>query len=130
MGYTLLIEQYEGYNMFRIIDEITATIKSIKNQLIERGFDGDKLEMAISGYSAGAHLSLVYPYAFAKDSVIPIKFIINYSGPVTLSDEHFYKLATYNDTLDKIDRESIDKAKNENKIVLIDDENFQKYLVI
>ena len=130
MGYTLLIEKYEGYNMFRIIDEITATIKSIKNQLIERGFDGDKLEMAISGYSAGGHLSLVYPYAFAKDSAIPIKFIINYSGPVSLLAEDFYKLATYNDTLDNIDRKSIDKAKNENKIVLINDEVLKQYLVI
>ena len=72
MWYTLLIKQYEVYNIFRIIDEISATIKSIKNQLIKRGFDGDKLEMAIGGYSAGAHLSLIYPYAFLKDSVIPI----------------------------------------------------------
>ena len=129
MGYTLLIEKYEGYNIFRIIDEITATIKSIKNQLIERGFDGDKLEMAIAGYSAGAHLSLIYPYAFAKDSVIPIKFTINYSGPVALLGEYFIKLAKYNDTLDNIDRESIEKAKKDNKIVYMNDAIFQLYLV-
>lgn len=106
MGYTLLLEQYEDYNMFRIIDEITATIKNIKKQLIDRGFDGDILEMAISGFSAGGHLSLIYPYAFAKDSVIPIKFIINFCGPVTLYGDYFIKLATYNDTLDNIDSES------------------------
>ena len=79
MGYTVLLEQYGAYSMFRIIDEITATIKSIKKELVEKGFDGDKLEMAMGGYSAGAHLCLTYAYGFAKDSVIPIKFVLKIS---------------------------------------------------
>jgi acetyl esterase/lipase len=64
IGYTLLNDNYKNYSIFRIIDEITATTKDIKKKLIERGFDGEKLEMAISGYSAGGHLCLIYPYAF------------------------------------------------------------------
>ena len=123
MGYTVLLEQYGAYNMFRIIDEITATIKSIKKELVEKGFDGDKLEMAMGGYSAGAHLCLTYAYGFAKDSVIPIKFVLSLSAPVTLLSEYFVKLAKYNDTLDNIDMESIKKGKSENKVVLINGEN-------
>ena len=82
MGYTLLLEEYKNYNMFRIMDEKIAAIKAIKAKLEDLGFNGEKLEMAISGFSFGEHLCLIYPYAFGKDSVIPIKFITNISGPV------------------------------------------------
>ena len=122
IGYTLLSEEYENYSIFRIIDEITATTKNIKKQLEERGFDGEKLEMAISGYSAGGHLCLLYPYAFGKDSAIPIRFIINFSGVTTLDIDHFIKLANYNVTLDNIDSESIEQARKENKIVPLNTE--------
>ena len=89
MGYTILMNKYEEANIFRMIDEITAAIKSIKKVLINNGFDGDKLELAISGGSAGGHLGLLYPYGFGKNSAIPIKFVINICGPVTLDDYYY-----------------------------------------
>lgn len=73
------------------MDEITETIKTIKAKLEDLGFDGEKLEMAISGFSAGGHLCLIYPYAFINGSV-PIKFITNLSGPVSLDGDYFIKL--------------------------------------
>lgn len=119
MGYTLLANKYEQANIFRIIDEITATIKSIKKELINEGFDGEKLEMAISGGSAGGHLSLLYAYGFGKNSAIPIKFIINLCGPVTLDDFYYIQLKNMNDTLENIDSKSITKAKEEDKVIPI-----------
>ena len=63
LGYTLLVPgKYSEFNIYRMIDEITACIKAIKQELISRGFEGDKLRLAIGGYSAGAHLTLLYSY--------------------------------------------------------------------
>ena len=117
MGYTILMNKYEEANIFRMIDEITAAIKSIKKVLINNGFDGDKLEMAISGGSAGGHLALLYPYGFGKNSAIPIKFVINMCGPVTLDDYYYIQLKNFNDTLDNIDSNSIKKGKKEGKVI-------------
>ena len=119
MGYTLLMSKYEQANVFRMIDEITATIKSIKKELIKAGFNGDKLEMAISGGSAGGHLSLLYAYGFGKNSPIPIKYIINICGPVTLEDYYYIQLKNMDDTLDSIDSKSIKKAREEGKVIPI-----------
>ena len=119
MGYTILMNKYDQANIFRMIDEITATIKSIKKELINAGFNGDKLEMAISGGSAGGHLSLLYAYGFGKNSAIPIKFIINICGPVTLEDYYYIQLKNMDDTLDNIDSKSIKKAREEGKVIPI-----------
>ena len=54
LNYTLLINKYKEHNIFRILDEITACINSIKLKLKEEGFDENKLELAIGGISAGA----------------------------------------------------------------------------
>ena len=133
MGYTLLIN-YEQANIFRMIDEITAAIKSIKKELIKAGFNGDKLEMAISGGSAGGHLSLLYPYGFGKNSPIPIKFIINFCGPSTIDDYYYIQLKNMDDTLDNIDSERIKKAREEGKVIPITefmpDVSLKKFLAV
>ena len=49
MSYTLLIENFTDYNIFKIMDEITACIQSIKEQLISRNYDDSKLELALGG---------------------------------------------------------------------------------
>ena len=117
MGYTLLMNVYKEANIFRITDEITAVIKSIKKELTKVGFDGEKLEMAISGGSAGGHLALLYAYGFGKNSPIPIKFVINMCAPVTIDDYYFIQLKNLNDTLDNIDSQSIKKGKKEGKFM-------------
>ena len=121
IGYTILNGQYEEFNIYRIIDEITASIKAIKNHLIGLGFDGDKLKMAIGGYSAGGHLALLYSYLVKNFDIVPIKFVIDFVGPIGLSStEYFYKLKNENETLENIDDISIiEQAKNEGKLKLI-----------
>ena len=52
MSYTLLNGNYKDYNIFRILDEITACIQSIIVQLKGKGFNEKKLKIAIAGYSA------------------------------------------------------------------------------
>ena len=108
-----LLEENKKYNanIFRILDEITTCIQSIKNFLKLEGFNTEKLEMVIGGASAGGHLSLLYGYSMKDSSPIPIKFILDYCGPVTLDPDHWLKLKKDDQPLDNIDIEDIENAK-------------------
>jgi len=129
MDYTLLSDNYKQNNIFRILDEVTACIESIKKELKDMGFNQTHLELAIGGYSSGAHISLLYSYLF-RDTPLPIKFIINIAGPVTLDPLVWKKLKTDNDTLESIEQSDIEKALNESKIIdVFDDEiNILNYM--
>ena len=116
MEYTFLdVERYNNVNIYRLVDEIIAAVKNIKNFLKNEGFDENKLELCLTGDSAGAHLSLLYSY-LVKNSPIPTKFIVNIVGPVTLESQNLYRVTNLDEPLDNIDQESIDKALKESKI--------------
>ena len=86
------------------------------------GFNKTKLELAIGGYSSGAHISMLYSYLL-RNTPLPIKFIINIAGPVTLDPLIWKKLKTENDTLESIEPSDIEKALNQSKLIdAIDDE--------
>ena len=122
IGYTLLLDYFKVFNIYRIMDEITAAIKAIKQELIQKGFDGDKLIMGIGGYSAGGHLALLYSYLINNIDIIPIKFVVDISGPIGLHEKYFYKLENNNNTFENIDNlDAIEQAKTEGKIVKIVD---------
>ena len=122
VGYTILSEPYNNFNIYRIMDEITACIKSIKNELEKKEFDVNKLKMAIGGYSAGGHLSLLYTYLI-KNFTIPIGLEINYVGPIGIDKKYFYKLNSSNETFESIeDIATIEQAVKEQKIIPIFDE--------
>ena len=122
MDYTLLNDNYSGHNIFRNLDEVTACIENIKEELNNMGFNKTKLELAIGGYSSGAHIGMLYSYLL-RDTPLPIKFIINIAGPVTLDPQIWKKLKDENDTLENIEPSDIEKALNESKIIdAIDDE--------
>ena len=129
VGYTLLISKYKDYNIYRQLDEITACIQSIKEQLSKKGFDINKLDMAVAGYSAGAHLALLYSYLM-KNSPLSIKFAINLCGPMSLDPKFFYKNAKANVTLDSLEPEEIQKALNDKRIIRIneDDSDLLNYM--
>ena len=117
-GYTILSNLYTNYNIYRILDEITACIKSIKIELIKLGFKEDKLLLGIGGISAGAHLALLYSYLIKDINIIPIKFIVNIVGPIGLNEKYFLKVKSNNDTLENIEDISIiEKALQDRKIV-------------
>ena len=122
VGYTLLFGKHKDFNIFKMLDEITACIKAIKNKLIEKGFSKDKLLLVIGGYSAGGHLALLYSYLIKKVDIIPIKLIINFVGPIGLYPKYFYKLKSSNDTLENIESvEIIEQAIKEGKIIPLHD---------
>ena len=101
MSHTLLNGQYKEYNLFRIIDEIEAALKTLKNFLIKKGFEENKLEVIMKGGSSGAHLCLLYSYMI-KNPPIPIKMIINNVGPVTLDPQYFLQTKPNSPPLDNM----------------------------
>ena len=118
MAYTLLNGQYKEYNIFRIIDEITAVLKTMKKFLSNLGYDGEKLELIIAGGSAGSHLSLLYGYMI-QNPPIPIRFILNNVGPVTLEPKYYLSTLPGKDALENIEPETILKAQLNGTIVLM-----------
>jgi len=79
MEYSLISKDNPDVDVFLMLDEITACIAKIKELGKNNGYDLNSI--AISGYSAGAHLSLLYAYTRAKESPIPIKFVFEQVGP-------------------------------------------------
>lgn len=124
IGYTVLSNEYNEYNIFRIMDEISACLKSIKKELKSQDFDETKLELAIGGVSAGAHLALLYAYT-NKENIIPIKFLINVVGPVTLEISYWYTPSVNNDTLENIeDKNVVENAIRDGKLKSIFDNEY------
>ncbi|MBR5863198.1 MAG: alpha/beta hydrolase [Alistipes sp.] len=70
---------YERACMPTMLDEINSSIIAIKAQCKALGYS--IREMAIGGYSAGAHLTMLYSTLYATKSPIPIKFQISWVGP-------------------------------------------------
>ena len=116
ISYTILNGKYKEYNIFRIIDEITAVLTTLKRFLINKGFDGNKLELIIQGGSAGAHLSLLYSYMI-KNAPIPIKFIFNGVDPISVNPDDFLTTLPGRESLEDIEPEEIKKAIIENRII-------------
>ncbi len=118
MNHTFLNNKNKECSIFRILDEITSCIADIKYQLKNEGFsqNDNKYEIALGGISSGAHLSLLYGLSI-KQSPIPVKFIIDFVGPVTLEPEYWYKKK--DDHLDNIEPIDIENAISENKIIKI-----------
>ena len=70
---------YEKPCMQTMLEEINASIVAITQQCKELGCNIK--QMAIGGYSAGAHLTMLYSTLYATTSPIPIKFQISWVGP-------------------------------------------------
>ena len=129
MSYTIFNTTYNNTNMFRLIDEITYAMKAIKVFLKEKEFDDNKLELVLGGGSAGAHLSMLYSYMI-KNPPIPIKFVYDNVGPVTIDPKYFFYTKISNDSLDNIEPEDIDKAFKENKLILLNNISNGPYAII
>ena len=114
IGYTLIEMNNKKTNMYRILDEITAAINSAGEYLSKEGFDTNKLEFAIGGHSAGAHLSLLYAYSI-NNNPYPIKFVVDLLGPVSIEPEYFIHLENNNEPLQNIEQKDIDEAIKANK---------------
>ena len=58
-----------------------------KQKCLEYGHDVK--QMALSGQSAGGHLSMLYAYTNATLSPIPVKFVFQQTGPTTFHLEYW-----------------------------------------
>ena len=116
MSHTLLYDKYKEYNIFRILDEVTSCIENIKETLVNKGFNENKLELAIGGYSSGAHITLLYGYSM-KNNPLPLKFLIDFVGPVTLEPEYWFKPKNKESLLDSIEPKDIEQAFKEQKLI-------------
>lgn len=83
-----------------MMEEVDRAISSIVQECSRRGITLS--QMAIGGYSAGGHLAMLYATRHAKDSAIPIRFLISWVGPADFT------------LLFPTDKEKMDKIWSEN----------------
>lgn len=69
------------------LNDITAAIEKIKSMAETRGINCNKV--MIVGFSAGAHLSLLYSYTQRAKSPVEVCAVVSYSGPPDLRSHNF-----------------------------------------
>lgn len=74
---------------FDILDDIESSLGAIKSLAAEHGVTLG--EAIINGYSAGAHLALLYSYARADESPILPVAVISQAGPTDVSDSGYFE---------------------------------------
>ena len=74
-------------DIFDMLDDVNDCIKSIKDKCNDLGYTVNSL--ALSGQSAGSHISALYAYSRPQDSAIPIKMVFNLTTPVGFYDGVF-----------------------------------------
>ena len=86
MSYTLYNDKNaDTYSALKVLDEIGAAIQAVKDFTSDNGITVTKV--ATSGYSAGAHLSMLYAYSRFDESPLEIAFTANRVGPCDFSVE-------------------------------------------
>lgn len=71
-----------------MLDEIEECLKAIKTKTSELGYEVN--EAALSGYSAGGHLALLYSYSRIENSPIPLKFVFEQTGPADFHSDSWW----------------------------------------
>ena len=83
MNYSLISVENPSVCIPTMLKEITHCITSIQQEAANRGITLQQI--ALAGYSAGAHLAMLYAYSMAAASPIPIPFCVSMAGPTDLS---------------------------------------------
>ncbi len=83
MDYSLISEEKKDVTIYTMLDEITACIGAIKENVAAQGYKTPRI--ALGGLSAGGHLAMLYAYSRAKDSPMPIAFVCEKVGPSDFS---------------------------------------------
>ena len=79
----------ESYSIDAVLDEIGLAIAKVRDFAAEKGVTITKV--ALSGYSSGAHLAMMYSYARVDESPVEIAFTANRVGPSDFSTEAWGK---------------------------------------
>jgi acetyl esterase/lipase len=86
INYTLFTaEADDTFDIHTMLNDIEAAITAAKKYAEERGIAINKI--ATAGYSAGAHLSLLYAYSRHDTSPIDIAFTVSMAGPTEITPE-------------------------------------------
>ena len=86
MNYELYSEENAAYfSVDTVMDEIDAAIMELWDFTAER--DISLTRVATSGYSAGAHLSMMYSASRADSAPLDVVFSANLAGPADISPE-------------------------------------------
>ena len=80
-------------SMFDMLDDITSAMKKIKSYSLKKGVKITRVMLL--GYSAGAHLALLYSYTRAAKSPLEIVSVASFSGPTDFTDDKFIKANKY-----------------------------------
>lgn len=84
VNYTLWSEKNaETYHVLQILDELDAALLQAQAFAAKRGIVIDKA--ATVGYSAGAHLAMLYAYSRNATSPVEIAFTASMAGPADIS---------------------------------------------
>ena len=89
MNYRLL----DTANMFDMLDDISSAMKKIKSYASKKSVKITKVMLL--GYSAGAHLALLYSYTRFEKSPLKIVAVASFSGPTDFTDDKFIKSNKY-----------------------------------
>lgn len=71
----------EDATVFDMVDDVKLCVDALDKQL--RGMGITPYGLAVSGESAGSHISMMYAYGHTKESSIPVKMIMNLTSPVS-----------------------------------------------
>ena len=86
VNYTLYSEETaDSYHVGIVLDEIDAALTKIKSFAAEKGITVTKA--ATSGYSAGAHLSMLYAFSRHETAPMELVFTANMAGPADFSTD-------------------------------------------
>jgi len=80
--------EQQSANCGDMLDDIGNAIAALKAKMLEKGYTPRR--MAISGGSAGGHLTLLYAYSRGAQSPIPIAFLFPDVGPTDFTDPAYY----------------------------------------
>ncbi len=79
LQYSLASKNGPPVTFFTMLDDITRCLAHVKTYTGERGITVKKV--ALSGYSAGGHLAMLYAFSRKNESPIPIAFVFTQVGP-------------------------------------------------
>lgn len=85
MNYSLIDLKDNKSSIPMMLDEIGLCLGKIMEKAGELGYRIDKA--AVSGFSAGGHLALLYAYSRAESSPLPIAFAAEQVGPVSFVED-------------------------------------------
>lgn len=82
----------DSVDVFDIMDDIDSALKAIRIKGNESNININRVMLI--GYSAGAHLSLLYGYSHVTSAPMRIACIVSNCGPTNLADSGFYSASS------------------------------------